>query len=532
MIVAYIRKSSEDKNKQVLSLDDQILQCKEIAKRYNFKIDEFFVEAKTGWKADARTEFYRMLELIKSGQVDTVVCWNLDRIGRNGQDNGTIRDLITHGELKIITATTIYDTNNTLQTGFENLINEEFSNKLSKVVKARLKLKAERGEYPNQAPIGYLNTPKRLKGVRVILPDTKRWELCRKWWELMITGIYTVEESLGKITEMGLAGKNNKPISRTKAFKFFRDIFYTGNFVYGGTTYPGNHKPMISMAEFVKVQQLLDSKGKKGADTILAPREKTFQGMLKCGECGAAITMERKNRYYKNGTSQEFWYYRCTKKKGPCSQPYLNANLFEPQLKSYISQLELNPKYAELIKKVLKRRNANEFAMERKQLELKTKRLLDITSRKKNLYGMKIDGLFSEEEYQKQKRDILIEEKQLRESYIRPHTTYWEGVIDNAINFATAVTQLFGYGDIFTRQMVLRILGSNLYLTDKKVKIEAKKAFIFLRDVQNETFKENLWLEPKNVPMLGQKVTHFENESRSVPRRGVEPPRGFIPTGF
>jgi len=362
-----------------------------------------FVEAKTGWKAEVRTEFYKMLELIKSGKADTIVCWNLDRIGRNGTENGIVRDLITQGKLKIVTASTIYDHTNTLQSGFENLINEEYSKKLSEVVKARLRLKAERGDYPGQAQIGYKNTPRRLKGQRSIMIDKKKWPLMKKWWELMLTGLYSIDDSLAEITKMGLTGKNGKPISRSTAYALFRNIFYTGSFEYAGTLYPGNHKQMVSMAEWLKVQKLLDEKGKKGYGTLELPKEKTFQGMLKCGECGATITMSKHIKRYKNGTSQTFWYYNCTKKLGPCEQPHLNAALFEPQLREYIESLELNPMFGEWIKKVLKRRNAEEFAFERKQQELRTKKLASMTDRKKQLYDMKIDGLFSEGEYQKEK---------------------------------------------------------------------------------------------------------------------------------
>lgn len=501
--VIYCRKSSEDKNKQILSLSDQLKQCQEIANRNSIKIvAKPFIEAKTGWKSEVRTKFYEMLDLIKSGKADTIVAWNLDRIGRNGTENGIIRDLITQGKLRIVTASVTYDQTNTLQTGFENLINEEYSKKLSDVVKARLKLKAERGDYPGQAQIGYKNTPRRLKGQRKIVVDNKKWALMRKWWDMMLTGLYSVDASLTEITKLGLTGKNGKPISRSTAYMLFRNIFYTGSFEYSGSLYPGNHKAMVSMAEWLKVQKILDDKGKKGSGTLEMPREKTFQGMLKCGECGATITMSKHIKHYKNGTSQIFWYYNCTKKLGSCKQPHLNASLFEPQLESYIRNLKLNPNYADWIKKVLKRRNADEFTFEKKQQELRTKKLSTMTDRKKQLYDMKIDGLFSEEEYQKEKKSLLLEEKELRESFTKPTTRYWESVIDNTVNFATAVTRLFDEGDVFTRQMVLKILGSNFTLKDKKLRIQAKNAFIFLKDIEKQIYKENLWIEPEETPKI------------------------------
>lgn len=64
--VIYCRKSSEDKSKQILSLQDQLNECQKIVKNENLALAAPpFVEAKTGWKSDVRIEFYKMLDLVK-----------------------------------------------------------------------------------------------------------------------------------------------------------------------------------------------------------------------------------------------------------------------------------------------------------------------------------------------------------------------------------------------------------------------------------------------------------------------------------
>lgn len=499
--IGYARKSSEQEDRQIPSIADQLKGIKELEEKYGIPIIVSYGESKSAKIAGLRPDFNDMIRRIKKGEANTLYVDVINRITRNAKEAGEIIDLLDTGVLKqIIAPNAAYnkDTNSEML-WIEFMSSTKFSKDLSKVVKERLKRKAERGDYPGQAVPGYKNTPNRLKGERKIIEDKKRWDLMRKWFDLVITGNYTVEESLAVVTKLGLTGKNGKPISRSAAYALLRNIFYTGNFTYGGTTYPGNHKPMITMAEWVKIQQLLDKKGKKGAYTVDAEKEKEFQGMLKCGECGATITMSKHTKHYKNGTSQTFWYYQCTKKLGACKQRYMASDLFEPQVKEYILSLELNPNFSEWIKKVLKRRNAHEFNLERRHQILNSKKLEEITNRKENLYAMKIDGLFNEEEYQKRKRELLIEEAQLRESLQKPVTAQWESVLDNTIDFATSVMKLFEQGDIFTRQMVLRILGLNLIMEDKKVYIEAKTAFVFLRGIQNEVFAENMWLEPRKT---------------------------------
>lgn len=514
--VIYARKSQEDKSRQIQSIPDQLVEISRLEDRFELKAIQTFSESKTGKISGVRTDFYEMIKMIERGNANTIFCVNANRLARNGVDGGKIIELVDKGLIhRIITPSSVFDKDNSYMLWIEFMGATKYSKDLSKIVTDRIKLKAERGNASGLAPLGYRNTPELLKGQRVILPDEERWDLCRKWWEYMLSGLYTVEQSLQQITKDGLRNRKGKIISRSKAFDFFRDIFYAGQFKQSGVTYVGSHTAMVTMSEWMKVQQILDSKGKKGANSLDMPDEKTFQGMLKCSECGATISMERHVKKYKNGTDQTFWYYRCTKKLGPCSQPCLNARDFNPQIEAYIKNLELNPDFAEWIRKVLKRRNKQEFSIEKKTQELNTKRLADITDRKEKLYYMKIDGLFSETEYQKRKSEILMEESLIRESVLKPQTEYWEKVIDNSISFATSVTTLFQYGDVYTRKMVLRILGSNLLLKDKKVEIEAKKAFVFLKDVQDDVWSKNLILEPKIMPKLPHDVVNYRTSIHS-----------------
>ena len=45
--IAYCRKSTDEKDKQVLSIDQQIAELKEFAQKVGIQISEFIIEAKT-----------------------------------------------------------------------------------------------------------------------------------------------------------------------------------------------------------------------------------------------------------------------------------------------------------------------------------------------------------------------------------------------------------------------------------------------------------------------------------------------------
>jgi DNA invertase Pin-like site-specific DNA recombinase len=512
--VIYGRKSEEDKTRQICSIEDQLKEMATLQERVGIPVIATFTESKSGKTSGVRKEFYCMLKLIEEGKANTILCWKADRLSRNGTDGGRLIELVDRGVIrKIITPNGEFDRNNSYMLWIEFMGSTKYSKDLSDNIKRRLKYKAESGVFPNQAPLGYQNTPWKIKGTREIEPDPERFELCRKWWELMLSGCHTVESSREVVTGMGLRGKNGKKISLSSGYKMFRYIFYTGIFDFNEIRYEGIHKPMVTISEFTKVQRLLDSKGNHGRSDTPLP----FQGMLKC-TCGATITGEK----HKRG-SKWFWYYRCTKKLGPCTQPYLNADNFDPQVREYIASLKLAPHFGEWIKKVLKRRNHQEFEFSKKNRELITKRLNELDVRIERLYGMKIDGLIDETKYKEKKNGLLMEEQQLKEAQSRKTTSYWESVIDNTINFATSVMELFDKGDIYTRQMVLRILGSNIILEDKKIKIEPKYAFIFLRDAENHLKGKIPSLEHIKDDHLTLKKSDYKNRSSTVLSLGVEP---------
>ena len=83
------------------------------------------------------------------------------------------------------------------------------------------------------------------------------------------------------------------PLALSATYRILANPFYAGVLQRDGKTYPGKHIPMISIDEFKHVQQLLGRPGR--------PRETrsfAYTGMIRCGECGLAVTAEKKiNRH-------------------------------------------------------------------------------------------------------------------------------------------------------------------------------------------------------------------------------------------
>ena len=96
--IAYCRRSTDEKDKQVLSIEAQIAELKEFAKRDHLEITEFITEAKTA-KMPGREQFALVLNKIEKGEAQGIISWHPDRLARNSIDGGKVIYLLDTGKL-------------------------------------------------------------------------------------------------------------------------------------------------------------------------------------------------------------------------------------------------------------------------------------------------------------------------------------------------------------------------------------------------------------------------------------------------
>ena len=71
----YCRKSSEDEERQVLSIEAQLTELREFAKQKGFFIVREYTESKTA-KEPGREIFNQMLSEIEKGNAEGILAWN------------------------------------------------------------------------------------------------------------------------------------------------------------------------------------------------------------------------------------------------------------------------------------------------------------------------------------------------------------------------------------------------------------------------------------------------------------------------
>ncbi len=300
----YCRKSSEDEDRQVLSIESQIKELTALAKKLDLPVADILTESKSA-KEPGRDIFNKMAKRIYRKEATGIICWKLDRLARNPIDGGQISWMLQQGIIKHkqTPERSYYPEDNVLLINVEFGMANQFILDLSKNTKRGLRAKLEKGWLPGVAPLGYLNNKHREKGEKDIIKDPERFPLLRKMWELMLAGNYTLAEIV-KIANQSwdfrmrrFKKQGGGLLFRSRLYKVFTDPFYCGMIRYSGGLYPGKHEAMVSKEEFERVQHLL-GKGKRSRPKVHAF---PFRGIIRCGECGCFITAEEKSRLTKSG---------------------------------------------------------------------------------------------------------------------------------------------------------------------------------------------------------------------------------------
>ena len=309
----------------------------------------------------------------------------------------------------------------------------------------------------------------------------------------MLTGNYSVMQILDKATkEWNLTTRHAKkgllptPLSKSAMYKILSNPYFYGYFEYGSgierKLYKGNHEPISSEDEFWRVQALLGKQGRP----LMQHKSFPFTGIMRCGSCGAGITAEEKVRKYKNGTSQHFIYYRCTKRiNKTCPEKYVEAGNLSSQIDFLLSKLTISEKFQEWAIKYLHEIRKNEAHTKIDALASKKKEHQQIMEQLASLLikfssPENKDGvLISDIEYQAAKIG-LIARKNTLEADLQSQgqvIEQWVELSERTFNFARYARVWFAQGNTETKRAVFACLGSNLTIKDKKVAVDLHPVF-------------------------------------------------------
>lgn len=538
----YNRKSSESEDKQMLSISSQKDEARRIADFYKLpNFIEVFEESKSAKTESVRSEFSRMMSMIKKGEIDAIVCWKADRLARNMSEGGQIIDLLSSGVLKaIITHDKVfYPWDNVIVLSVEFSQGKQYVKDLSINVKRGQNKKARMGIPHGVASLGFLNDKTEEKGNRKWKVDKLKLETIKTLFDMFLTGTY----SAGKlhkyvIKELKLTTVKRKRIggaliTLSRIYEILKDPVYAGFFFQGGKRYEldSSLPRLINEDQHNKVKALLAKKNIPKSKH----NEATFAGFIRsdknefigqdvkyqvicdcrnkfsylnrtnCPKCGKDITQLKHPKYL-----IFTYYYNVKKKKMYQGYKSISETKIMEKLEDFVDKnLTFSPELADWSKKYItelrdKEINENIF---RKQKEESDKKEYEI--KKTRLRQMLRDMQITDDEY---KVDLEALNKEYSVFSDKQETVDWYSKMNEIVDLTLCTKEILKKGTIQAKRIILSKLGSNLVWNEEKLNINNSKAVNKL--VEGIKLAKSICpkFEPKNFLVyksLNEKTSEF-----------------------
>ncbi|MFZ2522865.1 MAG: recombinase family protein [Minisyncoccia bacterium] len=560
---AYNRKSSEQEERQALSIESQIERNRKLANEYGVKMDleDFICESKSAKKSGTRPGFEQLIKEIDKGRVQGIITWHPDRLSRNAGDAGRLVDLIDEGKLKfIITNQQLFKNNPSDKFFITSLCSQakmENDNKGENVKRGLVK-KRRMGYLPGIAKIGYLND-KGEKGYRKTIKDPDRFYLVKEVFEMFLSGRYGVRElhriAVEKIglTSVSRKRMGGKAIKLSIFYNMLKDPFYAG-FFFGkdedGEITKFNVSSevprIITEQQHRKIVSMISSNG--SVRTWIYVNEFPYKRFMKCGDCGGSVTAEKKiqmiceickNKFsltnknecpkcktslskLENSKILHYVYYHCTKKKDlNCPGGGVTEVFIDNQVKTEIvSKMAMSKSLKDWCINSIVMLEQKEEKTEKTINESWYKKLTDLEKQLTRLGDSYVKGIFEETEFLQRKAKIEDEMADIK-ARIGLGSDYkaTQEALEDKLEVLTEIRDIIENGSYNEKIEAFSILGSNLTLKDRKVSVTKDILYNTIQKGFLEAKSKNPQFEPENILDISERNEVFEDVRPTLLRR-------------
>lgn len=471
----YCRKSQENRDRQVLSIESQIRELREFALKEKLEIVDVLEESQSAYKLD-RPIFNEMMDKIESGEASGILTWKPDRLSRNAKDGGRVIQAMDDGHLLEIR--TPYECFRREDNRMMLYIHFGMSNDLSRQISANVRRgnrqKYSRGEFVGQAPIGYLNA--KVGQSRNIVPDPEKADLVKRLFQEFATGDYSLNDMVKKTEQWGLTSIFGKKIYKSGMYKHLTRTAYYGIYKHSGEYHQGNYKPLITKSLFDKVQKALRVRSKpRKEDWVHA-----YKGLMRCGRCNCLITATTKHKYYKGTDRHAYYtYYHCTKGRGYCSQPTATEEEMEKIFYDMVCNISIDKEVWELGVKLLRKKYEVETEQQDKIRQQWQKQYNQVSGKLGRLLDLRLTGEISKEEYIEAKKGLIDTKSQLKEKIDDEHlgSLRWLELAEKFFDNCYQAKEIMESDDLKAKRGLIKDVASNLYLNNKKLEFSLKEPY-------------------------------------------------------
>lgn len=407
-----------------------------------------------------RPAFKKMIEDIENGHVNCVITKDQSRLGRNHLETGYFMEVyFNEHNVRYIAIGDNVDTINasTMDIApFRNLLNDMYAKDISKKVKAAIMSKQKQGKFFGQkAPYGYMKDP---EDKNHLLIDERYAPIIRRIFDMYLDEYMGCSAIAKKLTEEKIprpcvaavaAGSPQYEVYTEDEKGKYRWNGCQISFIIRNPVYAGNlrgqfrptkgirstkkyspeqfsfivsdtHEAIIPQERWDLAQEILSSHRRAKRDWGF---DNIFVGLVKCADCGHALTINRGKFTDKCDDLLKRASYSCNEYivfgKTACTQHKINARELYDAVLTDIRRLA---KYAvdhdktmvsEIITK-LHTDKSDDTKVKEREIRKAKKRLSELDKMFSSLYEDKVKGNISEHNYKQLATSYETEQQQLQ----------------------------------------------------------------------------------------------------------------------
>ncbi|GIK51437.1 MAG: hypothetical protein BroJett014_04100 [Planctomycetota bacterium] len=477
--VIYCRVSSREQADEGFSLQAQLKLLRDYAALTGMIVVGEYVEIQSA-KRSGRTKFVQMLKHVESfdGNLPVILVERTDRLTRNLSDLAALSE--NKHTIHFVKENWVYSPESTsaekFNLGLRILMAKQTIDQLGEVVVKGMTEKAESGEYPSNAPVGYRNVLGK-NGKRIIEPDPVYAPFVRALFTRYGQGGVSLRELTKWAADEGFVSpKTHKPFPRSSIQLILKRQLYCGKFLWDGEVHDGSHVPLVSLELWAQVQELLNGQGTCHEQPH--KHEFTYGGFIRCGYTNTVFTGDIK----KGG---RYILYSPGRYEGPGKRPYVSEAALDQVFADVLKELQPTDETLAEVKVGLKEAHADQttFIKERTaRLSAERQKLKDRLSA---LWDKHLDNneMMPKELFEEKAKSLTAEINRLSAELLRHEqasTMYYEDAL-RVLELAKGAYDLYLGETGPEKKKLLRFLCSNCTWKDGKLYVTLHEPFEELR---------------------------------------------------
>ena len=398
--VIYARVSTTRQAKEELPIQGQLEQCRKKAEQLEATSVNVYTDEGISGRSDARSGFQAAIAYAEAASVDYFICWSTSRFARNKLDASIYKMRLDKAGVSIAYVSLNIDRDSDAGWVTEGVMElfDEFASRQISADTMRSMIKNARDGYRNggRPPYGYSSQPAEDNPKRKRLyPEPEESQIVQRIFEMRANkGLGSRSISM-TLREEGHKNRK-KEWTRGAVASLLRNEAVVGRTVFGkkdgrtGRTRPreqwiivDSHEPIIDMDLWEKAQKCLDRDAQRA---LGSPKSNHFfTGILKCGECGAAM-----HSYSGKGRSRRYHYYTCSaaKNEGTHKGKGIRTDIFDPWMADILAKKAFTKKALNEVLQELKQTVAN-WSKDQKKIRAGLNRQLSTAQeRSENIYDL------------------------------------------------------------------------------------------------------------------------------------------------